>query len=83
MPYAQMVAEQVSVLWVMEACHASVAKGVRQVGVIHPADGVETGSGASVVLPSTELNVIPLEGKQPLPSPIEPSVDSVGCHNCF
>ena len=42
-PYAQMVAEQVSVQWVMEAHRSSVAKGVRQEDVIQPVDGVETG----------------------------------------
>ena len=33
-PYALMVAEQVSVQWVMEAHRASVAEGVRQEDVI-------------------------------------------------
>ena len=65
-PYAQMVAVQVSVQWVMEAHRASMAEGVRQEDVIQPMDGVETGSGASIILPPTEPNVIPSEGEQPL-----------------
>ena len=48
-PYAQMVAEQVSVQWVMEARRASVAEGVHQEDVIQPADGVEAGSEASII----------------------------------
>ena len=77
-PYAQMVAEQVSVQWVMEAHRASMAEGVRQEDVIQPTDGVETGLGASIVPPSTEPNVVPSEGEQPLSSSTEPSVDATG-----
>ena len=43
MPYAQVVAEQVTAQWVMEAHRSSVAEGVRQEDVIQPMDGVETG----------------------------------------
>ena len=74
MPYAQMVAEQVSMQWVMEARRASVAEGV----VIQPTDRVETGSGASVIPPPTKPNVVPSEGEQPLSSSIEPLADAAG-----
>ena len=78
MPYAQMVAEQVSVQWVMEARRSSMAEGVRQEDVIQPADGVETGSEASVVPPPTEPNVVPSKSEQPLSSSIVPSADAAG-----
>ena len=77
-PYAQMVAEQVSAQWVMEACHLSMAEGVRQEDVIQPTDGVETGLEASVVLPPTELNVIPSESEWPLSLSTEPLADAAG-----
>ena len=46
--------------------------GVHQEDVIRPTDEVETGSGASVVPPPTEPNVVPSEGEQPLSSLIKP-----------
>ena len=76
MPHAQLVAEQVSVQWVMEARCASTAEGVHQEDVTQPADGVEAGSEASVVLPPTKLNVAPSESEQPLSLSIEPSADA-------
>ena len=78
MPYAQMVAEQVSTQWVMEAHRSSVAEGMRQEGVIQPTDGVETGLKASVVPPPTEPNVIPSESEQPLSSSTVTSADAAG-----
>jgi hypothetical protein len=57
-PYAQMVVEQVSAQWVMEARHSSMAEGMHQEDVIQPADGVESKSEASVVPPPTEPNVV-------------------------
>ena len=78
MPYTQMVAEQVSAQWVMEARRVSVAKGVRQEDIIQPADRVETGSEASVVPPLTKPNVVLSEGEQPLSSSTVPSVDVAG-----
>jgi len=77
-PYVQMVAEQVSAQWMMEARHSSMAEGVHQEDVIQPTDGVETGSEASIVPPPTELNVIPSEGEQPLSSSTVPSADAAG-----
>ena len=77
-PYAQMVAEQVSTQWVMEAHRSSVAEGMRQEGVIQPTDGVETGLKASVVPPPTEPNVIPSKSERPLSSSTEPSTDATG-----
>ena len=77
-PYAQMVAEQVSTQWVMEAHRLSMAEGVRQEDVIQPTDGVETGLEASVVPPPTEPNVVLPESELPLPSPVMPSADAAG-----
>ena len=77
-PYAQMVAEQVSTQWVMEARRASMAGGRRQEDVIQPADGVEPGSEANVVPPPTEPNVVLPESELPLPSPVMPSADAAG-----
>jgi len=58
-PYAQMVAEQVTAQWMMEARRSSVAKNVHREDVIQPVEGVETGLEASVVLPPIEPNVVP------------------------
>ena len=94
MPCTQMVTEQVSVYWVMEARRASVAKGVRQEDAIQSMDAVEAGSEVSVVLPLTEPNVArvrserrpasdrtercPLEGEQPSSSSVMPSANAAG-----
>ena len=78
MPYAQMVAEQVSTQWVMEACCSSMAEGGCQEVVIQPVDGVEVGSEASVVLPPTEPNVVLSESEHPLSSLVVPSADAAG-----
>ena len=77
-PYAQMVAEQVSTRWVMEARRSSMAEGVHQEDVIQPTDGVETGSEASVIPPPTEPNVVPSESEQPLSSLVVSSADAIG-----
>ena len=77
-PYTQMVAEQVSTQWVMEARRSSMAKGVRQEDAIQPVDGVEAGSEMSVISPPTESNVIPSESEQPLSSSTVPLADAVG-----
>ena len=76
MPCAQMVAEQVSAQWVMEARHASMAEGVHQEDVMKSIDGVEAGSEASIVQPPTEPNVVPAESEQPLSLLTVPSVDA-------
>ena len=60
-PYAQMVAKQVSAQWVMEARRANTAEGARQEDVAQPTDGVEPGSKANVAPPLTEPNVVPLK----------------------
>ena len=75
-PYTQMVAEQVSAQWVMEARYASMAEGMCQEDVILPADGVEVGSEASVVPPPTEPNVAPSESERPLSSSVASSADA-------
>ena len=73
-----MVAEQVSAQWVMEAHRVSVAEGVHQEDIIQHADGVETGSEASVVPPPTELNVVQSESERPLSLSTETSADAAG-----
>ena len=65
-----MVAEQVSVQWVMKAHRMSVAEGTHQEDVVQPMDGVESGSEASVVPSPTEPNVVQPESEQPLPSSV-------------
>ena len=57
----------------MEARRASVAKGVRQEDVTQPVDGVE----ARLEAPS-KLSVAPLEGEQPLSSPVASPADAIG-----
>ena len=78
LPCAQMVAEQVSAQWVMEARWASIAEGARQEDVAQPADRVEPGSEADVGPPSTEPNVIQPESEQPLSSSTAPTADAAG-----
>ena len=78
MPFAQMVAEQVSTQWVMEARRVSMPEGVCQEDVIQPIDRVETGSEASGVPPPTEPNVVTSGSEQPLCLSTEPSADAVG-----
>ena len=75
-PCAQMVAEQVSAQWVMEAHRVSMAEGMRQEGIIQPVDGVEVGSEASVAPPPTETNVVPSASERPLSLSTEPSADA-------
>ena len=78
LPYAQLVAEQVSAQWVMEAHHASAAEGACQKDVAQPVDGVEPGLEANVIPPPTEPNVVQPESEQPQPSPVEPVADAAG-----
>ena len=76
LPHPQLVAEQVSVQWVMEARCTGVIEGTRQEDVVQPADGVEPRLEANVVPPPTEPNVILPESEQPLPLPVAPSADA-------
>ena len=85
LPHAQLVAEQVSTQWVMEAHRASMAESVRQEDVIQPTTEPNiapsesvAGSEASVVSPPTEPNVAPSESEQPLSSSVALSTDVVG-----
>jgi len=55
-----------------------MAKDARREDVILPVEGVETGSEASVVLPPTELNVIPTGSELPSSSSTVPSADAAG-----
>ena len=57
LPHAKLVAEQVSVQWVMDTCPADMPKGARQEDVAQPVDGVELGSEADIAPPPTEPNV--------------------------
>ena len=58
LPCAQMVAEQVSAQWVMEAHRVNTAEGACQEDVAQPTDGVEPRSKADVAPPPTEPNVV-------------------------
>ena len=78
LPHAQLVAEQVSAQWVMEARHANVAEGACAEDVVQPMDGADPGSEMNVVPPLTELNVVQPEDEQPLPSPVAPTTDAAG-----
>ena len=78
LPHAQLVAEQVSAQWVMEAHRASVAEGAHQEDVAQPMDGVDPRLKANVIPPLTEPNVVPSETEQPLSSTVESVADAVG-----
>ena len=73
-----MVAEQVSVQWVMEAHRANAAEGACQEDVAQPADGVELGLEVDVVPPPTEPKIVQLESEQHLSSPVAPIADAIG-----
>ena len=75
-PHAQMVVEQVTTQWVMEAHRSSVAEDVLQEDVIQPMEGVETGSEASVVLSPIEPNVVPTGSELPSSLSTVPSADA-------
>ena len=77
-PHAQMVDEQVTVQWVMEARCSFVAEDVRQKDVIQPLVGVDTGSEVSVVLPLIEPNVIPTRSELPSSLSIILTADATG-----
>ena len=64
-----------SAQWVMEARYSSVAEDVHREDVVQLMEGVETGSEASVVPPSTELNVVPTESELPSSLSTVPSAD--------
>ena len=70
-----MVAKQVTMQWVMEARHSSMAEDVHREDVIRPMEGVEIGSEASVVLPPTEPSVVPTGSELPLSLSTVPSAD--------
>ena len=57
LPHAKLLAEQVSVQRVMDACRADMARSMRQEDVAQPTDGMEPGSVAGVAPPRTEPNV--------------------------
>ena len=77
-PYAQMVAEQVTAQWVMEARHSSVDKDVHQEDVVQPVEGVETRSKVSIIPPPIEPNVIPTRSELPSSSSTVPLVNATG-----
>ena len=66
-PHAQMVAEQVTMQWVMEARHSSMAEDVRQEDVVQPTEAAEVRSEVSIVPPPIEPNVVPTTAKLPMP----------------
>ena len=63
--HAQMVAEQVTAQWVIEARHSTMATDMHWEDVIQPAEVAEAGLEASVVPPPTEPNVIPTVAELP------------------
>ena len=87
-PYAQMVAEQVTTQWVMEARRLTMAADMRREDVIQPVEAAEAGSEESIVLPPTELDialttaepsvVVPTTTELPSTSPTAPSADAAG-----
>ena len=50
LPHARLVAEQVSVQWVMDVRHEDMARSVRQEDVAQPIDGTEPGSEVDITL---------------------------------
>ena len=76
LPQARLVAEQVSMQWVMDARPVDMAGSMRQEDVAQPTDGVEPRSEVDITLPPTEPNVAQSEDEQPLPSSVEPVVDA-------
>ena len=75
-PYTEMVANQVTSQWVMEAHHSSMAKEVHREDVVQPMEGVDTRSEESVVLPPTEPNVVPTGSELPSSLSTVPSADA-------
>ena len=80
-PYAQMVAEPVTVQWVMEAHHSTMVEDVRREDVVQPVEGVEARSEVSVIPPPTEPNVVSTGSELPLSSSTVPSAMLLGSHN--
>ena len=87
-PHAQVVAEQVTAQWVMEARPSTMAVDVRQEDVIQPVEAAEARSEVSIVPSSIEPNivltiaepsaVIPTTTELPSSSSIAPSTDVAG-----
>ena len=78
LPHAQLVAEQVSAQWVMEAHRANIAEGACAEDVVQPMDGAEPGSESNIIPPLTEPNAVQPEDKQPLSSSVAPTADVAG-----
>ena len=76
LPHARLVAEQVSVQWVMDVRREDMARSVRHEDVAKPADGMEPGSEVDNALASTEPNVVLPGSEQPVPSPVVPTADA-------
>ena len=62
LPYARLVAEQVSTQWVMDARREDMAGSVRW---------------GDVALALIEPNIVPPKSEQPTPSPVAPTADVV------
>ena len=73
-----MVAEQVTVQWVMEARRSTVAADMRREDVVQPAEAAEARSEASVVPTPTEPNIVPTTIELPSSSSTVPSADAAG-----
>ena len=57
--HARLVAEQVSMQWVMDVCCEDMARSMHGEDAAQPADGAEPGSEVNVAPVSIEPNVVP------------------------
>ena len=76
LPYARLVAEQVSAQWVMDVHREDMARSMRGQDTAQPTDGAEPGLEVNVAPISTEPNVVPLGSEQPTPSSVAPTADA-------
>ena len=77
-PYAQMVAEQVTAQWVMEARRSTVAEDMCREDVVPPMEGLETGLEASIIPPPAEPNIVPTGNELPSSLLTVPTADATG-----
>ena len=80
-PHAQMVAEQVTAQWVMEARRSTMATNMRWEDVVQPTESMEVKSEASVFLPPTKPNVVPTIIELPPCLSIAPLANLARGHN--
>ena len=78
LPHAKLLAEQVSMQWVMDARREDMDGSMHQEDITQPMDGMEPRSEVDVAPPSTKPNVVQPVDEQPLPSLVKPVADAVG-----